>query len=173
MTNTCVFRRKTQEFQAFAHTRAHAHVMWCMWDSVGAYDLSGTLCCQKVALRTHACVCYVSVCTFVMLCETGARMVSTVPAPRYHGSGLFRHDVRRGQNHETEAVDPFGPTVHGLHRPESGRSDPSDRTLGRPRSHHQPWALCRGYFRGSPRSLQWPFRIAQRGVLFSKTACAL
>ena len=114
---------------------------------------------KKNALRTRACAYHGSVCAFVRLCDTGARMVPTVPTPRYHGSGLFGHDARRGQNHETEAADPFGPTVHGLHRPDPGRSDPPDRTLGRPRSHRQPWVLCRGYFRGSPRSLRCSYRI--------------
>ena len=155
--------------QNFRPSRARACACSCHAVHVGlgrrSWPFGHFLLPKNCFAQARMRIPYGSVCAFVRLCDTGARMVSTVPTPRFHGSGLFRHDVSRGQNHETEAVDPFRPTVHGFHRPDPGRSDPPDRTLGRPRSHRQPWALCRGYFRGSPRSLRCSYRI--RGEFYS------
>ena len=40
-------------------------------------------------------------------CANHAQWARTGPQPRFHGVDLFGHDAQRGQNHETEAADPF------------------------------------------------------------------
>ena len=45
-------------------------------------------------------------------CANHAQWARTGPQPRFHGVDLFRHHVRRGRHHDTEAAPLFRPPEH-------------------------------------------------------------